>query len=275
MPTHGEDRPTGVLRRRLQRGDGPMGECAACPMTPQRVQRVPCGGGRGQTPAGHGPGRRQPPAGRSGMRGTPSLPEDDGPAPPMGAPHRQAGLRRGVVPGLGDAPAPLTPPARERTLAHAPGMMARDRHRDVLPPSSVTGIQGRRRGAARCLAPQQDRAGPSAASPVAPPGAWRHVGERWASRGRGRCQGPSKRATATLPRCRETGRSWASRRAGVRRGAGQTVARAPNARGAWGRTAASTGSRRSCPGGGRPRRRPAARRSPSAAGRRARPWLPP
>lgn len=273
MSTHVEDRPTGLLHRRINRGDWPIGECSAFPMTPQMVHSVQLRGCRGQKPEGTVQGLRQPSACRSGMRGTPILKEDDGPAPPMGAHHRQEGLMCGVVPGLGDDQEPITTPDIERTMEHAPGMSARERHRDLLPPSPVTIIQGRRLGDDRFIEHQQDSAGTSSASPFAPPFSWRHVGERCASRGRGRFHRTSKRAKAQLPLCRETVRSCASRRYWVSRGAVQTVEREPNARGSWGRTASSKGSMRSGTVGGRPLRRLSARRSPSAAGRRARKCL--
>ena len=268
MPTHAEDRPTGVLRRRIHRGDWPMRERAALHMTPQMGHRVQLRGGRGQQPQGHVPGLRPPPACRSGRWGTPILKEDQVPAPPRGAHPREEGVLRGVVPGRGDAQAHLTTPEMESARKHAPGMRARDRPRDLLPSSPLTGIPGGSRGADRFVKPQQNRAGPATAAPCAPPVPCRPVGARWASRCRGRFHRTSKRANAKLPLCRETVRSWVSRRYGVRRGAVQTVEREPNARGAWGSPASSNGAMRSCTVGGRPLRTPSARRSLRAAGRR-------
>jgi hypothetical protein len=182
MPTHAEDRPTGLIRRRINRGDWPIRARAAFHMTPQMVHRVQLWGCRGQKPQGNVQGLRLPPACRSGMWGTPILKEDNVPAPPMGANHREEGLMRGVVPGLGDEQEHITTPDIESAMKHAPGMRARDRHRDLLPSSPITGIQGWYLGDDRFVKHQQNRAGTSTEAPCEPPFPCRHVGERWASR---------------------------------------------------------------------------------------------
>ena len=225
MPTHVEDRLTGLIRRCINRGDWPIRERSAFHMTPQMVHGVQLRGGRGQKPQGNVQGLRQPTAGRSGMGGTPILKEDDVPAPPMGANHREEGLVRGLVPGLRDEQEHIPTPDIERAMEHAPGMIARDRHRDLLPSSPITGIQGRHLGDDRFVEHQQESAGTSSEPTFEPPFPWRHVGERCASRCRGRFHRMSKRAKAKLTLCRETVRAWVSRRYCVRRGAVQTVER--------------------------------------------------
>lgn len=182
MPTPVEDRPTGLIRRRINRGDWPMREHAAFHMTPQMVHRVSLRGCRGQKPQGNVQGLRQPTACRSGMGGTPIRKEDAVPAPPMGANHREEGLMRGVVPGLGDEQEHITTPDIESTMKHASGMRARDRHRDLFPSSPITVIQGWYLGDDRFVKHQHDRAGTSTEAPFEPPCPWRHVGERCASR---------------------------------------------------------------------------------------------
>ena len=225
MPTHVEDCPTGLLRRRINRGDWPICERSALHMTPQMVHRVQLWGCRRQKPQGNVQGLRQPTAGRSGMGRPPILKEDNVPPPPMGTNHGEEGLMRRVVPGLGDEQEHITTLNIESAMEHAPGMRARDRHRDLLPSPPITVSQGRHLGDDRFVEHQHDRAGTSAEAPFEPPFSWRHVGERRASRCRGRFQRTSKRSNAKLTLCRETVRSWVSRRYWVRRGAVQTVDR--------------------------------------------------
>ena len=138
MPTHVKDRPTGLIRRRINRGDWPIREHAAFHITPQMVHRVQLWGCRGQKPQGNVQGPRHPTACCSGMWRPPILKEDDVPAAPMGANHREESLMRGMVPGLGDEQEHITTPDIESAMQHAPGMRARDRHRDLLPSAPIT-----------------------------------------------------------------------------------------------------------------------------------------
>jgi hypothetical protein len=182
MPTHLQNRLTGLIRSGVNRGHRAIGEDTALHMAPEMVHGVQLRGRRGHKAEGNMQVLGQP-ATRGRRMGRPSiLKEHDVPAPPMGANHREEGVLRRLVPGLRDIPHDIPAPDMQHPVQDAPGMGPGDRHRHLLAPGPIAVGEGRHLGDDGLIEPEEDRARAPVQPPLEPPFAWRHVAERWASR---------------------------------------------------------------------------------------------
>jgi hypothetical protein len=180
--TQGEDRLTGLVGSRVNRGDRPMSEDTALHRAPEMVHRVSRGGRCRQQPQRPMEHLGQPPPCRRRMRCPTILKEDDLPAPPLGANHAEEGLMGRVVPGRRDAQQDIATLDMQRAVQDASGVCARYRDRHLCPPAPIGLGEGRHRSHNGLIEHEEDRPWAGAQPPLEPPCAWRQVAARWASR---------------------------------------------------------------------------------------------